>query len=305
MCRVLIYLGKQSVVVNDLIFAPDNSLIRQSYDPKLMSHIQNLAGFGMAVWSKESHDPCTPFYYRTTGLPFFDQNLLRLSKKICANCLLAHVRGVSYDPHEVVVTQNAHPFKFEGFSLALAHNGSLSNMASMKRVLVKLIKPEIYAKITGTTDSEWIYSLFMSQFDDPKAKISLDEAYEALINTLKLIRKVRAELAIESASPVNLFVTNGEYVIVTRFVYDYGCHAENVEKAFLEYHSLWFTYGEIYGSYDGSYIMHGNATRNNIIFASEPLTENRTTWIELPEYSISKAWFENDTIVIRTNDLNV
>ncbi|STX30118.1 putative glutamine amidotransferase [Legionella beliardensis] len=305
MCRVLIYLGKQQVPLYDLIYGPDNSLAHQSYAPKLMHHIQNLAGLGFCAWSYDSPEPMLPFYYKTTSLPFFDKNLYRLSKKIWANCLLAHVRGVEYSINEIISEQNIHPFKLETTQITFAHNGSLSHMPEMKQALKQEIKPAIFAQIKGTTDSEWIYSLFLSQLTDYTAEISLDEAWNALIKTLAIIRHTRQKHGIKRASPVNLFLTNGNYLIVTRFVYDFGHNENSIQKAFLEYHSLWATFGEIYGSSSGVYKMHGSDRRKNILFASEPLTADRTTWIELPEYSITKAWFEKDEILFRTYDLTV
>ncbi len=304
MCRVLIYLGKQAVHPYDLLYGPDNSLIHQSYDPKLMRSIQNLAGFGMLAWNfKQKTD--APYYYRCLDLPFFDKNLENLSKRIDCNCILAHVRGVDYRTSENVVRPNIHPFKFLNYKLALAHNGSIADLNLLKPSLIKHLKQEIFAQISGTTDSEWIYALLMSQFDDPTSDISLDEASDALVKTLQIIRDIRMKLKIRKASPANLFISNGSFVIVTRFVYDYGLHTDQVEKAFLEYHTLWFTYGEHYGVRDGIYKMHGHTKRSNIIFASEPLTADRVTWLELPEYSLSKAWMENNEVILRTMQLDV
>ncbi|WP_419419854.1 class II glutamine amidotransferase [Legionella sp. D16C41] len=304
MCRVLIYLGKQEVVLYDLLYAPDNSLAHQSYAPKLMQHIQNLAGLGFCAWSSSSLESMMPYYYKTTALPFFDKNLYRLSKKIWANCFLAHVRGVEYSTNEIISEQNIHPFKFETTQIAFAHNGSLANMAEMKYALSQEMKPSVFAQIKGTTDSEWLYALFLSQLPDYTQEVSVNEACDAVIKTLAIVRRIRAKLGIKIASPVNLFLTNGNYLIVTRFVYDFGHNENNVQRAFLEYHSLWATFGESYGSSGGIYKMYGNK-RKNILFASEPLTTNRTTWIELPEYSITKAWFENDEILFRTIDLTI
>jgi glutamine amidotransferase len=305
MCRVLIYLGTQNVSIFDLIYGPDNSLVHQSYAPQLMTHIQNLAGFGFCAWAPYSDLPDQPFYYKTTELPFFDKNLYRLSKKIYMNCMLAHVRGVESSTKEIVTEQNAHPFKLENTQLALAHNGNLARMPSLKLLLNDLIKPEILVQIKGTTDSEWVYSLFLSQFSDYTQDISIDEASTALLRTFKIIKELREELNIQEASPLNLFLTNGKYVIVTRFVFDYGRNINLVQKAFLEYHSLWATFGETYGIYDGVYKMQGSRKRSNILFASEPLTTDRTTWIELPEYSLTKAWIEDDEICFRTYDLYI
>ncbi len=301
----MLYLGKQRVSPYNFLFAPDNSLIKQSYDPKLMQHIQNLAGFGMVAWDYDSETPESPYFYKTSNLPFFDANLLNLSKKIDINCLLSHVRGVEYNSDQVVTRENAHPYMFEGFTIALAHNGNITDMALMKRELLKKIKPEISKNIVGTTDSEWVYSVFVSQLEDPTSHVSLEEARSALVKTFQIFREVRQGLGIETASPVNLFATNGEYLLVTRFVFDYGCHVEDVGKVYLEYHSLWFTYGESYHYKDGSFKMKGATKRSNIIFASEPLTEDRATWIEIPEYTITAAWFDKDEIRVQIDDLNV
>ncbi|MBA3537444.1 MAG: class II glutamine amidotransferase [Tatlockia sp.] len=305
MCRVLIYLGKQEVPIFDLIYGPDNALAHQSYAPQLMHHLLNLAGFGFCAWAPHSYDPKQPFYYKTTELPFFDNNLYNLSKKISTTCLLAHVRGVPYTIAETVSEQNIHPFKLDNTQLALAHNGGLAQMARMKIVLTGLIKPEIFAQIKGTTDSEWVYALLLSQFTDYTQDISMEEAYTAMKTTLKIIKNIRDELNIHEASSLNLFVTNGKYLIVTRFVYDFGCNNNRVHKAFLEYHSLWATFGETYEIVDGLYKMRGSGRRNNILFASEPLTVDRTTWIELPEYSITKAWIADNEVKFRTYDLQI
>jgi len=305
MCRVLMYLGSQAIHPYDILYGPDNSLIHQSYDPKLMKNIQNLAGFGLLAWQNNNDKTEEPLFYKTVELPFFDKNLENLSKRTKAKTILAHVRGVDYSTKQIVMRQNAHPFMYRGFKLALAHNGSIADMNLMKSYLTKFIKPEILGKISGTTDSEWVYALLMSQFKDPTEYITLDIAYEALVNTLNIIHDARLKLDIRKSSPANFFITNGEYLLVTRFVYDYGLNTEDVEKAFLEYHSLWFTYGEEYGQFDGIYKMRGHKKRSSVIFASEPITQDRTTWLELPEYCICKAWMENGSIIIRTMNLNI
>ena len=64
----------------------------------------NLAGFGMVAWDATSFAPEQPFVYKTTQLPFFDENLRALSRKLRARCLLAYVRGVPLN-HQVVVSE--------------------------------------------------------------------------------------------------------------------------------------------------------------------------------------------------------
>ena len=141
MCRILSYLGKP-ILIKELLYDPDNSFIKQSYHPKYMSHLLNLAGFGMAAWDHTSHNPHFPYLYKTPQLPFYDENLYNLATKISPFCLLAHLRGVSYTDTQIVSNQNVHPFVFPGSNLALAHNGALYDFDKMKYDLLEYIKPE-------------------------------------------------------------------------------------------------------------------------------------------------------------------
>ena len=52
MCRVLAYLGTP-VLLDELMYRPDSSLIRQAYNPKMLRML-NLAGFGMVAWDDSS-----------------------------------------------------------------------------------------------------------------------------------------------------------------------------------------------------------------------------------------------------------
>src|SRR5258706_57644 len=175
MCRALLYLG-EPVLLDNLLFQPDSALVRQSYMPKML-HMLNLAGFGMRAWSPASHDPQTPFAYASDSLPVFDRNLKNLAAKVAAGCVLAHVRGVAYSTQVEISLQNVHPFQFPGVPLTLAHNGDLARFAEMRPGLARHVRPELARHIRGTTDSEWIYSLVVSQLDEPHAPHRLRAAH--------------------------------------------------------------------------------------------------------------------------------
>ena len=118
MCRVLAYLG-EPVLLDDLLYGPDNSLVRQSYAPQRLRML-NLAGFGVAAWDPESREPGEPYTYHTPGLPAFDSNLRTLARKVRPTCVLAHVRGVPFSDSSLVGPQFLHPFLYEGLRVALA-----------------------------------------------------------------------------------------------------------------------------------------------------------------------------------------
>ncbi|WED42035.1 class II glutamine amidotransferase [Legionella cardiaca] len=305
MCRILSYLGKP-ILVEELLYKPDNSFIKQSYHPKYMSHLLNLAGFGIAAWDNTSHNPSFPHLYKTPQLPFYDENLKNLASKISPHCLLAHLRGVSYHDKQIISNQNVHPFVFSHSNVALAHNGSLSNFALMRYDLLEYVTADYRKDITGTTDSEWIYAVFLSQLAKPVGNYETEEIAKALIETLKILQRVRAKRNIKINSPVNLFITNGEFIAATRFVLDYGWHApDSPSTTHSGYHSLWYTYGESYGFYDNEYKMKGSQIKSSIIIASEPLTEDTTTWLEVPEYTLIIARHETNEIKIVSQDINI
>lgn len=289
MCRALAYLG-QPVLLDNLLFQPDSALVKQAYMPRML-HLLNLAGFGLKAWDRASFDPDRPFGYASTALPMFDRNLKSLAEKIRATCLLAHVRGVPYIMDSVITQHNVHPFQFPGCRIALAHNGDLERMRDMKPLLAEHVRPEVARMICGTTDSEWIYALLVSSLDDPAGDITADEIARAVDRTFATLRSVRARLGIAVTSPVNLFITTGTQLAAVRYCFDFGCYRTDdpalVIEANFNYYSLWYTSGREYGYHDGEWKMTGGAdTADSIMIASEPLTRDTTTWLEVPEYSM-------------------
>jgi glutamine amidotransferase len=292
MCRALAYLG-QPVLLDHLLFQPDSALVKQSFMPKML-HMLNLAGFGLKAWDRGSPEPLKPYSYSSTSLPVFDRNLKALAEKIHPTCVLGHVRGVAYNTEVEISLQNVHPFQFRGMRLALAHNGDLARVGEMKPLLLEHIRPEIAGLIHGTTDSEWIYALIVSQFADPAGACGADELVRAVEKALGILRKARARLGIATSSSVNLFLTTGEQLAAVRYCFDYGCYRTEdpakVHEANLNFLSLWYTSGSEYGHHDGEWKMIGGAdTADSIMIASEPLTRDTSTWLEVPEYSMIYA----------------
>lgn len=287
MCRALLYLG-EPVLLDNLLFQPDSALVRQSYMPKMLN-LLNLAGFGLRAWDPGSHAPERPFFYGSPSLPVFDRNLKNLAEKVRAGCVLAHVRGVAYSTAVEISLQNVHPFQFDGLPWALAHNGDLAGMADMKSHLMPHVKTEFLACIRGTTDSEWIYALFVSQLEDPRGKASEDEVFSALEKTLAILREARSKIGMALSSSVNLFIANGSQLAALRYCFDFGRYRtedpSRVHEANLSFLSLWYTLGRDYGLHEEEWKMTGGAEHaDSILVASEPLTRDTSSWVELPEY---------------------
>jgi glutamine amidotransferase len=287
MCRVIAYLGKP-VVLDHLLFAPDNSLVRQSYAPQRLRML-NLAGFGFAAWDADSFDADTPFLYHTDAVPVFDSNLKALAKKLRVGSVLAHVRGVAYGNGNPVGIQFVHPFLYDGVHVALAHNGDLARFGEMRPLLQPQIEPGISRRMRTNLDSEWIYALFLSQLGDPSADHTGAELADALIATLEILAGARADCGIETTSGVNLFVANRHAIVAARYVFDFGCHADGAPPPphQLEYLSLWYSIGRQYTCHEGEWkTVGGRRDATAVLLASEPLTRDESTWLEVPEYSL-------------------
>jgi glutamine amidotransferase len=286
-CRVLAYLG-EPVLLDDLLYKPDSSLVTQSYSPRMLQML-NLGGFGLLAWDPASHAPGEPFAYRSTHLPMFDSNLKGLAGKIRARAAIAHVRGVPYHAQVSISEQNLHPFRFEGARWAMAHNGDLFRFPEIKFALLEHIDPLIARRIKGNTDSEWMYALFLTALRDPVA--GPDAAARAVIDMLRVVRGAREKAGIDVSSPVNLFLSDGVSMLCARFTFDYGCFQtedpSRVHEMQLRYLSCWYTAGSDYGFYDGEWKMRGGfAGASSVMVASEPLTRDVSTWLEVPEYGL-------------------
>jgi glutamine amidotransferase len=288
-----------------MLFDPDSSLIKQSYYPKMM-HALNLAGFGVLAWDARSNHPELPFIYKTTEVPVFDKNLYALAEKIRPHAFVAHVRGVTYTETDEVSRQNLHPFFFPGTRISMAHNGSLARFDEMKFDLLKFIKPEFAQRIVGSTDTEWVYALMLSNLPNPAGLNPLRQVVDAVAETLRILRRVRGEHKIMQASPLNLLVSDGASIVATRFTFDFGCVPGELRVPNLNYASLWYTRGRNYGFHDGEWKMIGGLEApDSVIVASEPLTSDVSTWVEAPEYSMLAISLQDSEKIVRTIPLEI
>jgi glutamine amidotransferase len=287
-CRFAAYLGSP-VLIEDLLYEPDAALVRQAVDAELMS-LLNLGGFGLAAWDPESPDPRRPLTYRVPTLPNFDRNLRVLAAKVRARALVAHVRGVVYDSRERIGTHNIHPFMFDGASFALAQNGDLHDFSRMRYDLLAHLDPRLVGLIEGTTDTEWVYALVLSQLEDPFAPVDAEEAAVAVERALEILRELRHKRGIATQSPVNLLITDGTWMLATRYAYDYGWYPDD-ESFFAgerehDFTSLWYAVGGRFGRRDDGTFGISEGPAATAVIASEPLTKHTAGWLEAPEYSM-------------------
>jgi glutamine amidotransferase len=282
------YLGSP-VALNHLLHEPDSSLIRQTTAPQMLN-MMNLAGFGLAAWDEHSHDAQVPFLYRSTQVPAFDRNLKALAVKIRGHAVIAHVRGVPFWADVEVSDQNLHPFRFRDVGLSMAHNGDLAHFDEMRFDLIEHIHPEISRQLVGSTDSEWIYALVLSALEDPAAQHTPDELIRAVSDAFTTLRKVRDRVGVHISSSLNIVLCDGRNLVATRFCFDFGRFDEATPQGSHDYLSHWYTIGRDYGLHDDEWKMIGSVDQaDSVLVASEPLTRDISTWLEVPEYSVLYA----------------
>ncbi len=282
MCRMLGYLG-DPVLLDELIVQPDNSLIHQTTNARMLSML-NLAGFGFAAWDDGMADAHLPLTFHSTQVAVLDPNLRGLARKLRVRSLVAHLRGVPLDGSAVINQQSLHPFSMPGSPLVLAHNGDLHQFGAMRFALAEYLKPEIARRVSALTDSAWLHALILSQFDDPAGPFTADEIFDAVQRALSIVRKVREREGIHHSSSVNLTLCDGRNLVATRFTYDFGRFEQPPFQGGVEFLSMWFTLGSRYAYADGEWKMTGGPGRSTLV-ASEPLTRDVSTWVEVPEYS--------------------
>jgi glutamine amidotransferase len=73
----------------------------------------------------------------------------------------------------------------------------------------------------------------------------------------------------------------------------------------LPFVSLWYAIGCEYTQGDGGWQMTADDPPRSVIIASEPLTTDFSTWLEVPEYSMLTAELTPEGLEFETRDLDV
>ena len=163
MCRWAAYIG-QSVFLEEIISAPEQSLMRQSLHALEGKTETNGDGFGLAWYG----DRDAPGLYRDVLPAWADPNLTSLAHQVSSTCFLAHVRAST---GTATSRTNCHPFTVGRWSFM--HNGQVGGYTGFRRKADMMIDEDCYLHRHGTTDSEAIFLLAMGEGleDDPKGAL--------------------------------------------------------------------------------------------------------------------------------------
>lgn len=284
MCRFIAYTGKP-ILLSELLIKPENSLIKQSYQARESNETLNGDGFGLGWYTHEIET--TPGVFKSIQPAWNNQNLMHLAPKIRSNCFFAHVRAATEGG---VAQDNCHPYSYG--ELLFMHNGGIGSFKQIKRYLRRQLENDIYEGIKGQTDSEHFFALMLQLHRQQKRGETMDEYAETMIETIAEIQALEKQYGIGETSFLNLVLTNGQWVIATRYVSDTNKTPR----------SLYYSAGSELEHVDGFYHMQPTAKKNNaVLIVSEKLNDTVSDWTKV---DTNKMILIDDDFAITVKDLD-
>jgi glutamine amidotransferase len=252
MCRWLAY-GGPPLALQDLLFKPRNSLIRQSLAATRSIVPTNGDGFGVGWYGTQS----APGVFRDTLPAWNDANLRSLSEQISSRLFFAHVRASTGSSTS---RENCHPFR-RGH-LMFMHNGQIGGFARIRREIEQLIPDDLYRDRLGTTDSE---AFFLLACGNGLA----DDVPGALAATIRQILRIMDRAGVAEPFRMTAAVADGRAIHAVR----YSSDAKSP--------TLFYGTGASVEILDSA--VHFAPGDDAVLVLSEPLDESPDGWIDIPE----------------------
>jgi predicted glutamine amidotransferase len=258
MCRWLAYSGSP-ILLEELLYKPDHSLIDQSLHARLGVETTNGDGFGVGWYGADTDAPAV---FRSIEPAWNDRNLREVAGHVASPLFLAHIRAST---GTAVQQTNCHPFRYGRW--LWVHNGLVRDFPRVKRELALAVDGSLYAFIEGSTDSELLFylALTLGLEEDPPG------AVERMVG---LVEETGRRHGTEHPIQMTIATTDGKSVWAFRY------SSEGRSRS-LYYSSDLRTLREL----------HPELTRlqelsdETRIIVSEPLGDLPGAWTEVPESS--------------------
>ena len=258
MCRWLAYSGPP-LMLEELLFKPENSLIRQRMAATKSIVPTNGDGFGLGWYGTQSQ----PGIFRDTLPAWNDANLQSLSEQMQSELFFAHVRASTGTSTS---RENCHPFRCG--RLLFMHNGQIGGYGSIRRELEQKISTELFRERGGTTDSEAFFLLACSNGLDGDVR-------DALRRTVAQVLELMAKSGTGEPLRMTAAIADGDRMHALRY------SSDNQSP------SLFYgTGGAIRVNDRQVEFADGDAAA---LVLSEPLDSRLADWTEVPEGHILEA----------------
>ncbi len=259
MCRYVAYLGKDPIILSEILQKPENSLIDQSRAARETDMTLNGDGVGIA-WYNHSID-ATPALYKSILPAWNDKNLTHIANKVRSTCFLGHVRSSTIGN---VNLENTHPYIYQQY--AFVHNGTIEDFDKLKYSLHKLLKQDVFNAIHGQTDSEHLFMLLMHYLNQSMANATTKQIIKAYHKMISQITKRQRRFGGSTKARISTVLTDGERLFASRY------HSYNSLAPL----TLYFTKLNLANN------KLQNNDNNAILIASERLNDCADAWIEVP-----------------------
>ena len=255
MCRWMAYSGSP-LLIEDLLYVPENSLVVQSRHARLGVEPTNGDGFGLGWYG----DQDLPGLYRSIEPAWNDRNLRELAAHVRSALVLAHVRASTGTP---VQQTNCHPFRHGRW--LWVHNGAIAGFRTVKRDLTLAVDPELFPDVEGSTDSELFFHLALTfgLEDDPPA---------AVARAVSLIEEAGRRHGEQFPLQMTVATTDGQTLWAFRY------SSEGRSRTL--FHSA--DISTLRAQYPHNPLLHGLSDETRLV-VSEPLGDLRGAWREVPE----------------------
>jgi glutamine amidotransferase len=269
MCRWLAYSGSP-ILLEELLYKPDHSLIDQSLHARLGVETTNGDGFGVGWYDGNTDTPAT---FRSIEPAWNDRNLREVAGHVESPLFLAHIRASTGTP---VQQTNCHPFRYGRW--LWVHNGLVRDFVHLKRELALAVDESLYSSIEGSTDSELLFylALTLGLEDDPAGAVQ---------RMVSLVEKAGRRHGTEHPLQMTIATTDGKSVWAFRY------SSEGKSRS-LYYSTDMRTVRELYPERPRLQEV-SDETR---IIVSEPLVDLPGAWNEVPESSYGLVWEGEDEL---------
>ncbi len=255
MCRWLAYSGAP-LPLEEMILKPEHSLIDQSIAARLGENTLNGDGFGLGWYGKRD----TPGVYKGIQPAWNDSNLKDLCAHISSPLFFAHIRATT---GTAVQQSNCHPFRHGKW--LFQHNGLIREFPRVKRDLALKVRPDLYAEIGGTTDSELMFFLARSfgLEDDP---------VQGMARMVGCVEQVCTDHGIANGLQMSVGLSDGERLFAFRY------STEGKSRSLFHSTSI-----DALKEINPALEKYSSDTR---VVVSEPLSSMTEAWQEVPEATV-------------------
>jgi len=244
MCRWIAYSGPP-IYPESLLLLPENSLIRQSHSARYAVNPTNADGCGFGWYGERAE----PGLFRDVLPAWNDENLISIARQVKTRLFFAHVRAATFGP---IQRSNCHPFGHANW--LFMHNGGIGGYETVRRRLETLVAADLYNARMGTTDSETIFLLLLTNGlrEDPEGAFRV---------TVEQVETVMREAGVSEPLRLTAAATDGETIYAIRYASD-----DRAPTLYVGHSSPSGRAGE-----------HGPA----IMVLSEPLDSDASDWREV------------------------